>query len=117
MAFLNETIAFYSEDVTKRAVTGVGCFYRMGEKGEKRCAIGRHIPDERYGPYLEGCSVSSAIIQRVLPAEITALGVNFLSQMQSLHDNDRYWDSDGLSEDGLGKRRAIEEIFGLDSNV
>lgn len=87
------------------------------EQGLK-CAIGRYIGDEHKPEELQG-SVKNLwrnrggekILEDIytyLPFEIYELGKNFLSEVQCLYDNDRYWrDGGGLSESGQVYYNAI----------
>lgn len=104
LAFLEETVTYYSEDTNRRAVSDIGaCYYRVGDK---KCAIGRHIPDNSYTKEIEGCSIDSALVYSVLPKEVQELGIAFLVNVQSLHDDRRYWGNQGLTP--VGKEKANE---------
>ncbi len=107
--FLDETVAYYSEDVTRRAVD-VTCYYRLQcEDGTvKKCAIGRHIPDDKYRPGIEGGGIHNENVYNSLPLKIKKLGVLFLSHIQNLHDGNHYWTTEGLSLEG---REKYDEII------
>ena len=108
--FLEETVQFYSEDVTRRATDGYHCMYRT-EDGRK-CAIGRHISDDKYTSRMEENSCVSNIVFYSLPQEIQDLGQDFLSHIQSLHDGDENWGKEkGLSPIGEGKVNYIRKHF------
>jgi len=108
--FLDETIAFYSADTNRRAtvVDKIGCFYRS-PTGNK-CAIGRYIPDDKYKTSFENLAFHFFIdttndetqkeLWNALPEHIQALGVPFLANIQKLHDADKYWGINQLSEAG-----------------
>lgn len=103
--FLDETVEFYSEDVSRRAINEIGkCRYRMNN-GNK-CAIGRWIPDEKYKLSLEGTSCNSEML-KILPDEIQELGCKFLWMVQQLHDRPQHWNKEGLTEEG---KKYIKEI-------
>ena len=108
--FLDETVAFYSEDVSRRAVEddNVTCRYRIDEK---KCAIGRHIPDEIYHNSIEGGGIESLLVRECLPKEIIDLGISFLNHVQALHDNNFNWNEHGLSDSGELHYNAIIKIF------
>lgn len=112
LAILKDTIKWYTEDVTRRAIAGNGngvCKYYMRPKGRvKRCAIGRLVSLEDaicmekkwpvegvYSPGTDGYSLYDD-----LPKDIQALGVEFLRNLQSLHDAHSFWNDSGLSEKG-----------------
>lgn len=75
---------------------------RSGRKGDcayrsvdgLKCAIGACIPDDKYGPYLEGLSAGYSGVRSVLEEvygqvqtyELYDLG-SFLRDVQSVHDN------------------------------
>ncbi len=64
------------------------CLYR-GENNSK-CFIGVLIPDDMYSPTLEGASVYHDIIRDIftkINISIDKNMLNFLSDLQSLHDN------------------------------
>ncbi len=107
LAFLEDTIKFYSEDVSRRAITGEGrCMYRTADG--RKCAIGRHIPDDKYTKVIETSSVGE-LVMICLPEEIQELGKSFLNSVQMLHDNDIYWNQKGLSIEGEGRIECIKE--------
>lgn len=102
--FLNETIAYYSEDTSRRAIDSLGyCIYYDRNTGNK-CAIGRYI---NYKDYLSndldvGHTVDEYYVFALLPEEIKRLGKDFLKQVQILHDDSYSWLDEGLSE--IGKK-------------
>jgi len=59
-----------------------GCAYRAGEL---KCAIGALIPDDKYGPYMEGNSVLTDIIRQA--ANISEDDAAFASRLQIIHDD------------------------------
>ena len=111
--FLEDTVKYYSEDTSRRAVKfSGGCFYRTDDG--RKCAIGRHIPDELYDVSIENKSICSIIGFECISDELRELGMLFLSDVQELHDSNVYWVSgEGLSIEGgkrvdYIKRRIIE---------
>ena len=112
--FLEDTVKYYSEDTSRRAVTigGSYCYYRTDDG--RKCAIGRHIPDELYDVSIENKSICSIIGFECISDELRELGMLFLMNVQELHDSDWYWVSgEGLSTEGgkwvyYIKRRIIE---------
>lgn len=116
--FLDDMVAYYSTDpVGRRSINpsselnSTRCLYR-GPNG-KKCAIGRHIPDEEYDPEMEGkgvCDYEDAYGTKA-PASIAHLGVPFLARVQSLHDCDENWTATGLSHDGKSALESIQAEF------
>lgn len=98
LEFLNETIQYYSEDTSRRAINEKSnrCRYRTSDG--RKCAVGRHIPDDKYNINIESYPIRE-VMER-LPIEIQELGDKFLLKMQGLHDYVPYWDHNGLTEMG-----------------
>ncbi len=114
--FFNETVAYYSEDpIGRRAVAidndryqpSITCFYRT--EGGRKCAIGRHIPDDKYDSIMEGVSIQGPMIQAALLQEVLALGADFLREVQYFHDREDNWTSTGLSEQGMVAAHQIRQ--------
>lgn len=61
------------------------CAYR-GEGG-RMCAIGALIPDSRYNQDLEGLSVDSVEVERLLSETVQLDCEEMLSALQDVHDN------------------------------
>jgi hypothetical protein len=86
------------------------CIY----SGEIGCAVGRLIEDKSLCERMDLCEenrVSSFSIGELLPLEIQELGMNFLSQLQDLHDESSNWNESGLSEVGLEKWNSVKEMY------
>lgn len=98
LEFLEDTVKFYSEDVSRRAKDGDMCCYRTADG--RACAIGRHISDDKTARDLGSAIVFSRRVFDALPKEIQELGQGFLSAVQDLHDGDIFWQEGGLSEKG-----------------
>lgn len=105
LAFLEDTVKYYSEDTQRRATAPKGgCKYRT-EDG-RMCAIGRHLItyDSRFDSTagtIKGSSISSRDdVFAALPTKIQELGRPFLHDVQLLHDSCYYWDKNGLTEEG-----------------
>lgn len=119
-SFLEDTIKFYSEDTSRRAVREKGsvpkCVYRLNQEGLiKKCAIGRHIRDEDYNPEIESPSgiLTNLLAQEVLPIRVSQLGLEFLQNIQRLHDEDENWNESGISELGHQTVKEIKDWFNL----
>lgn len=105
LAFLEEMCAHYNN--TNRATTEDGfCFYEA-KSYTRGCAIGAWVPE------LSGCSGTISFLIRQakvqIPEWMMAMGVEFLSGCQYLHDRNHHWTDTGLSQDGLDcKQRIID---------
>ena len=112
LKLLEETILYYSENPLRRCrETFDGesqCFYdgsRNSLAESDGCAVGRLLPqelkihlDDNY-TFNQLCAGVDDIFD-LLPDDIKAYGLTFLSDLQVLHDNSDYWDENGLTETG-----------------
>lgn len=111
LKIVEETVAYYSQDVKRRSVfcdslgNSTSCNYNSQYEG---CAVGRLIPklervklDERFN------NVTIKNIQKdskFLPSDfpifsklLEDLGVDFLQDLQILHDSSSNWSEQGLT--------------------
>ena len=89
-------------------------------ENNNRCAIGIELTPNtchklnQVKPTLEGgTSVRNKEIFNTLPKRLQDMGEDFLSDIQSLHDCGWYWNSEGLTQDGLSKVNQIKAIYNL----
>lgn len=82
---LIDTVEFYGEDLERRATEGLSCVYETEDK--RRCAIGRLCPE------IAGTLPYSGVgrIWKRLPEQVKELGVDFLFQVQLIHDRKDNW--------------------------
>lgn len=123
LALLNETVAYYSEDTNRRCSNNERfCAYdpaTVGKEGiSEGCAVGRLLSpqlkkelDKKYPPISKPSGVHS--IFEELPKSIQYYGKEFLTQLQSLHDQSFYWDHNALSVAGKREIENIKKCFGL----
>lgn len=86
------------------------CIY----SGEIGCAVGRLVEDKSLCEKMDLCDesrVNSFSVAKLLPPEIKELGMDFLSQVQDLHDEGCNWDANGLSKEGLEKWETIKTMY------
>lgn len=103
LELLEDTVRYYSEDTKRRAVNNGNCKY-ITEDGRK-CAIGRLLPNDKIELLKDETSSVYTFIQRekyknILPDNILALGIEFLRDIQYLHDTDKYWGVNELNQEG-----------------
>lgn len=96
--FLNDMYCYYSMNPHMRAANDKGtCFYRQkcDDGTIKKCAIGRHILDDKYTESIEARSVGvlSCIIDELAPS-LSRLKLSFLRDVQVFHDNSNSWRPD-----------------------
>ena len=117
LELLEDTVKYYSEDVTRRNLSSTGvCKYFPQHANTQGCAIGRLISrtlckglDEQYSTIL-------ADVFDELPLNVKKYGSGFLEQLQILHDTRYYWGEDGMTEDGKEfadrfRRQVIEGVY------
>ena len=117
LEFLDETVAFYGEDTSRRALQNNQCMYRTDDG--RKCAIGRVIPDELYSRSLDRTGgvgivtiLESPKLSKRIPDNVKELGKYFLLSVQKLHDRTSSWQmGKGLSESGQKYYDDIVERF------
>ena len=118
--FLNDTVYYYGSKPNRRAVVGEEWCRTPKYRTEdgRCCAIGRYIPEHLQPKRLSG-SVKNlylgvrkqVMIEHYLPTHIYLLGLNFLTAISVLHDNDFYWNKIGLTYSGQQYYNKIIERF------
>ena len=111
--FLNEKLGYFIEDPSRRAYNQKteSCMYWDKSTGNK-CLIGMELPEEKYNEAYEGKSLTfKNSVFDLLPVEVQELSKTFLFQCQCLHDEESYWDEDGLSDRGESKLASIKAKY------
>lgn len=108
---LLNTVAFYASNTSRRAINrswSVHCMYRTLDG--RKCAIGRFITDEEYNPEWDADQTSIAGIQIEIKNHYD---IEFLLDLQSLHDSNRYWNYNerGMTFDGHEKVKSLDETY------
>ena len=88
---LEETVKFYTDNPSRRAVFHHNCMY-LSPDG-KRCAVGRLIPPD-YDNIIKNCSdldVYNLFYKHEQIEEAIGLPVGFLHDLQRIHDSSKYW--------------------------
>lgn len=112
IAFLDDTIGFYSEDPDKlraHSKKAQGCVYTAIEDSPG-CAVGRHLPvDLADLAEQESYSIITLLKHKSCPKNLVELGQRYLSKVQNLHDNINNWNSLGISIVGLNSVKQFKE--------
>ena len=107
---LDETVKYYSEDPSRRAVaknTNGDTICRYRTEDNRKCAVGRCL--ETYNPMIENWSVDKKdftasgdfiVKEEYFFEKYKGFNRSFWTQLQLLHDGESYWNEKGLSEDG-----------------
>lgn len=88
------------------------CMYNHDFNGG--CAVGRLIPKE-LAARLSGIISRSHL--KLLPDEVAELGLEFLEQLQSLHDVKANWDEIGLTAQGLVNAQENSRYLRLNNRL
>ena len=120
LALLNETVTYYSENPIERRCTANsgGCYYspeKANKPNSEGCAVGRLLTPELKAEldFQIGGDTSVEGVWHLLPNEIQVYGMDFLGELQLLHDVSDYWDDKGITKDGLRKVERIKSNFNL----
>lgn len=104
--FLLDMLDYYTTDVSRRAIQKGVCVYKTTDG--RKCAIGRHINDEKYDPLIEGCVITiNGPVINCLNENIKSIDTVFLRNVQKLHDSELNWDKNKLSEYGKDQLHEI----------
>ena len=105
---INETVAFYSEDVSRRSFTADGCWNILtSEDGiTRKCAVGRCMNEESISnPANRKSSVGvfkqNDSIDHILNPEYQGHSADFWAELQVVHDSTGHWDAQGLTPRGI----------------
>ena len=106
---IDETVEYYSADVSRRAVDHRGsCFYRT--PSGKSCAVGRCLDPEKYQPKMETIDAYENIRKfsdAIFKPEYQGHERDFWNDLQKLHDRFEFWNDEGLTGDGEGYLETI----------
>lgn len=125
---LLDALEYYTVDpVGRRCVSeSESCYYSPKSIGKEEtsqgCLIGRLLnPDlaKLIDTKEEEIGISTLIKKGlyILPDFMNEDNIYFLSECQSLHDLNRYWEETGLSEDGKSKVSKIIDEYNLDREL
>ena len=110
---LKETVKFYSENPTQRAINGSLCVYRADDG--RMCAVGRCLEPSAYDPKWEDQAASTIIDHLGMEGfkeEYRHLNdPRFWTSLQLFHDSYRYWDNEGLTEKGKKFVKELEDAY------
>lgn len=119
LALLNETVQYYSEDTSRRAIVNGACRYKTHDG--RMCAVGRCLKEGVIDYYHHNSLSVSGLLQyykeeEILKEEYVGFNERFWLKLQDLHDDFNYWGENSLSPKGelLVERieRFIDELFG-----
>lgn len=116
---IEETVAYYSEDVNRRALGELGGCAYLTEDG-RMCAVGRcEIDPPKYdeggpaktGSYQNGIAAADDRSEIKFKPEYEGHEMKFWEDLQSLHDEDDYWNANGISERGMDYAEELKKKY------
>lgn len=111
LELLKETVAYYGEDTSRRALNKKGhCCYKTSTG--KKCAVGRlFLPREYRKSFEEKTVRTKKIITSKGGKRLIGLyRLDFLTHLQNLHDGKYFWEKgSGMTDDGLRQLSFIEK--------
>ena len=123
---LNDVVEHFSSNPTElRSKSSRGCFYNSQVNKPKSigCAIGMYISNENAIYLDDHCGsidaafddgyIDNLTLYSKLPKWMQKMDVNFLSDIQNLHDSDVNWTNTTISEKGKQTVQAIIKQFQL----
>lgn len=119
LALLEDTVKYYSEDTSRRAMGKIDCEY-LTEDGRK-CAVGRFlVEDFGYKSFNTCTSVTDLYAtygstDEFLIPEYRGYDIDFWVKLQQLHDTEPFWNDEGLTDEGNASVERIKEL--INTNV
>lgn len=106
LEILDETVAYYSEDLSRRGINSEGlCVY---EAEGRYCAVGRCLIDpKKFQEAIKNAGSATAIIylkeknlfnDSMFKEEYRGHPIKFWRNLQTLHDTKEFWVKGGLSD-------------------
>ena len=125
LELLNDTIAYYSVNPAERRCISIygACSYSPSINHiptSEGCAIGRHLDGDVKIKFDESSYGSISMIAKynkdafaLAPQWMQDMDIDFLMDIQVLHDKSDYWNETGLTEMGEEYVNQIKNKFGL----
>lgn len=115
LEIIDETVAFYSEDVSRRSLEGGRCIY-LSPTGAK-CGVGRCMNEDGLQKF--GGSVDSVgslefdgdTFDDFLQDQYHGQNLNFWGEIQLFHDISRNWNSSAITDVGIGQAQELRSLF------
>lgn len=98
LEIIDETVKFYTEDPSRRAVENFSCEYLTADG--RMCAVGRCAENPEDIPYGSLGFDDNVWATIEFKPQYQGHDERFWSDLQTFHDTSSFWESDGLSEDG-----------------
>lgn len=109
LEIIEETVNHYSEDTSRRAFNGSGCEYLM-EDG-RNCAVGRYFTEDGLFNFGDCITCFDYDMIPYLKEEYRIDDYYFWCNLQELHDTTKFWDKNGLTEEGRTKVKELKLLY------
>lgn len=123
LEIIEETVAYYSEDVFRRGLDTRGCVYESVEG--KHCAVGRclinpkklqdAVQDDEYesGSICDIYRQYDGYFQELFKEEYRGHSFIFWKKLQQIHDDSwgEYWTEEGITEKGIEAVNKLKEKY------
>jgi len=91
-----------------RAIVEGACSYLTPDG--KKCAVGMFLNFEKFSVIINNDSADTLFQKKgygILKEEYQIEDTGFWMDLQGLHDTDRFWDENGLTETGEGRKQFL----------
>jgi hypothetical protein len=112
LEIIDETVEYYSQDVSRRAVLPDGqCRYYVSDG--RVCAVGKYLMNPQEFEHSLGSSTSLFSREgiNILKKEYRIEDSSFWYDLQGLHDYSFYWTDIGLSDAGIKEVKRLKEAY------
>lgn len=116
-AYFDKTVTHLLKQGKQASIEAAGhvaCKYRTGEG--LSCAMGCHIPDAMYHPFMEGRDIY-ALIDEYPELQPLFPDVELAKMLQLVHDSRQNWGVDGLNERGREYLHFVARGFDLSTET
>ena len=103
---IQETVDYYSEDISRRAAADGSCEYLTNDG--RMCAVGRCFNEEGLEKYKDCHSAFDIEMLSYYKEDYKIDDWLFWQRLQNLHDSPLYWCNSGLSESG---KKYVEKLL------
>lgn len=104
---IDQTVSYYSEDVSRRSVLCDGTCVYIGPDG-KRCAYARMCTDD--SQFIEGKVLRSQYDAKIKD-EYDGYTTDFYVDIQDIHDRGWFWSESGLTLEGRSHVQFLKHKY------
>jgi len=118
LEIINETVNFYSEDISRRSRVDRRCLYNSGDS--RHCALGRcFLPEYKEqglnfkmnNDSADDLCIKYDGLDNLLLEQYRGHSTSFWGDLQELHDNNDYWNEHGINNYGMARVEELKELY------